>query len=472
MYILKVEIKNLWGKDFSWKLNEDVNVLIGMNGSGKSTILKILKEAVLPIDDSKLDFRLFDPIDEIIIEMDNDIVIRVNSESRIITGLEDNSEYELNIKSINNFDVVEKSLNPNMTLLDYHLDKLKLEFVTYQRDLSNKVEEAFKIQDKTNRETKLEDISAVYEAKNTFLTILEKEFERTEKRFEEKSFSFFKVGIETPILPQKLSSGEKQILIILLSALLQDRRKHVLIMDEPEISLHLDWQRSLIENIKKINPSCQIIIATHSPTLYYQGWTEHITRIENIQRVSDSESDILKEKIVQSQDRVQKIKSAFQGFSGNKPTKLYQFNREINTYTTFTKEECIDLLSFLHHENKIHPDVITFTTFISKINNFSDAKEIFDLIQSQNYTSLSITKPNEITLNTLIKKAVSVEQGLQLIQEVGSNEKLQLYPNVITFSTLLGKAKNSNEIDLVEKMRRYYRVQTNDIYLSKLNSKR
>jgi hypothetical protein len=188
--------------------------------------------------------------------------------------------------------------------------------------------------------------------------------------------------------------------------------------------------------------------------------------------VSDSESDILKEKIVQSQDRVQKIKSAFQGFSGNKPTKLYQFNREINTYTTFTKEECIDLLSFLHHENKIHPDVITFTTFISKINNFSDAKEIFDLIQSQNYTSLSITKPNEITLNTLIKKAVSVEQGLQLIQEVGSNEKLQLYPNVITFSTLLGKAKNSNEIDLVEKMRRYYRVQTNDIYLSKLNSKR
>jgi len=472
MHIRKVEIKNLWGKDFSWQLNEEVNVLIGTNGSGKSTILKILNEAVLPLDDSKLDFRLFDPIDEIIIEMDNDIVIRVNSESRIITGVEDNAEYKLNIKFISTFDVVEKSLSPDTTLLDYQLDRLKLEFVTYQRDLSNKVEEAFKIQDKTNRETKLEDIGAVYDAKNTFLNVLEKVFEHTEKKFEEKAFSFLKVGIETPILPQKLSSGEKQILIILLSALLQDRKKYVLIMDEPEISLHIDWQRTLIENIKKINPSCQIIISTHSPTLYYQGWTEHITRIENIQRVSDSESDILKGKIVQSQDRVQKIKSAFKEFTGNKPTKLYQFNRKISTYTTFTKKECIDLLNFLCHDHRIHPDVITFTTFISKINNFSDAKEIFDLIQSQKYTTLSITKPNEITLNTLIKKAVSVEQGLQLIQEVSSNETLQLYPDIITFSTLLGKAKSSQEIDLIEKMRRYYRVQTNDIYLSKLNSKR
>ncbi|MEY3330618.1 MAG: hypothetical protein RLZZ115_3503, partial [Cyanobacteriota bacterium] len=34
MYIRKIEIKNLWGKDFSWILNKDVNVLIGKNGSG------------------------------------------------------------------------------------------------------------------------------------------------------------------------------------------------------------------------------------------------------------------------------------------------------------------------------------------------------------------------------------------------------------------------------------------------------
>ncbi|WP_016951841.1 AAA family ATPase [Anabaena sp. PCC 7108] len=51
MYIRKVEIKNLWGNNFSWTLNQDVNVLIGKNGSGKSTILKMLNAAVQPIED-------------------------------------------------------------------------------------------------------------------------------------------------------------------------------------------------------------------------------------------------------------------------------------------------------------------------------------------------------------------------------------------------------------------------------------
>ncbi len=229
MYIIKVEIKNLWGNDFSWTLNEDVNILIGKNGSGKSTILRMLNEAVLPVE-SKLNFRLFDPIDEIIVELKNDIVIRVNSENRIITGNMENSDYKLNIKLINTFDVLEKSLNPNITLLDYQLDKLKLEFVTYQRDLSNQVEEAFRNDDRTSRTTQLEKIQAIYETKNTFIKILTELFTHTEKKFDEKAFHFFKTGIETPILPENLSSGEKQILIILLTTLLQDRKEYILLM--------------------------------------------------------------------------------------------------------------------------------------------------------------------------------------------------------------------------------------------------
>ena len=39
-YISKIEIKGLWGKyDLEWNLQPDVNVLSGINGSGKSTIL-------------------------------------------------------------------------------------------------------------------------------------------------------------------------------------------------------------------------------------------------------------------------------------------------------------------------------------------------------------------------------------------------------------------------------------------------
>ena len=104
----------------------------------------MLNEAVQPIEDSQLNFRLFDPIDEMIISLEDDIVIRVDSENRSITGNKEDINYTLNTSFINTFDVVEKSVDPNLTLLDYQLDKLKLEFVTYQRDLSNKVETILK----------------------------------------------------------------------------------------------------------------------------------------------------------------------------------------------------------------------------------------------------------------------------------------------------------------------------------------
>jgi len=473
MYIRKIEIKNLWGSDFSWELHEDVNVLIGKNGSGKSIMLQMLNEAVLPIEDSKRNFRLFDPIDEIIVELEDDIVIRVNSESRSITGNMEPTNYTLNTTLIKTFDVVEKSFNPNTTVLDYQIDKLKQEFIIYQRDLSNQVEEAFRINDKTTKKNQFDRIEAIYETKNIFINVLTEVFNQTEKKFDEKAFHFLKTGIQIPILPEHLSSGEKQILIILLTTLLQNRKKYILLMDEPEISLHIDWQRSLIKNIRQINPNCQVIIATHSPTVYYQGWTEKTTRIEEIQSASYSvtESAILKEKTTQSKGRVEKIMSDFTNFSGSKLAQLYQFNRKINTYTSLTKDECIELLNWLNN-NGIYPDVITFTTLISKLNSYADAKEIFDLMEKETYSKFSHVKPNDITLNTLIKKVSSVEEGLKLIQDVIANEKLQLYPDIITFSTLLGKAKNTDEIKKVEEMRSYYGLKTNDIYLNKLNFKR
>jgi energy-coupling factor transporter ATP-binding protein EcfA2 len=473
MYIRKIEIKNFRGNDFSWILHQDVNVLIGKNGSGKSTILRMLNEAVLP-EESRLNFRLFDPIDKMIVELEDDIVIVVDSASRSITGDRGDTSYDLKTNSIDTFDVVEKSSDPNTTLLDYHLNKLKQEFIIYQRDLLNQVEAILTSDyDRESRNDKLEEIESVYKTKNIFIKILSQFFKETGKKFDEKAFHFLETGSENPILPENLSSGEKQILIVLLTTLLQDGKPYILLMDEPEISLHIDWQKSLIQHIRQINPSCQIIMATHSPTTYYQGWIENVTRIEEIQSPSNLvvASAILEEKTVQSKDRVQNIKNEFNGFSGNKLAQLYQFNRKINTYTSFTKDECISLLYFLK-DREIYPDVITFTTLISKLNNYEDAKEMFDLMESETYTRLSHVKPNDITLNTLIKKVSGVREGIDLIQALSVNEKLQLYPDIITFSTLLGKAKNAGEIKLLEEVRNYYGVKANDLYLNKLNSKR
>ena len=139
---------------------------------------------------------------------------------------------------------------------------------------------------------------------------------------------------------------------------------------------------------------------------------------------------------------MQRIKDDFTHNRGSELTKLYQFNRKINVYTSLTKDECLELLDYLK-TNGIYPDVITFTTLISKLNRYLDAKDIFDLMTTETYTQLSQVKPNEITLNPLIKKVNHVEEGIELIQDVSSNEKLRLYPDIITFSTLLGKVKNT-----------------------------
>lgn len=72
-------------------------------------------------------------------------------------------------------------------------------------------------------------------------------------------------GSQIPI--ESLSSGEKQLLIFLSETLLQERESHIFLADEPELSLHVEWQEDLVPSLLGINPSAQVIFATHSPDI-------------------------------------------------------------------------------------------------------------------------------------------------------------------------------------------------------------
>ncbi|WP_430614460.1 AAA family ATPase [Flavobacterium sp. JP2137] len=65
----------------------------------------------------------------------------------------------------------------------------------------------------------------------------------------------------------QLSSGEKQLIILLTETLLQKETETIFIADEPELSLHIEWQRKVISSISQLNPNSQIIVATHSPEI-------------------------------------------------------------------------------------------------------------------------------------------------------------------------------------------------------------
>jgi predicted ATP-dependent endonuclease of OLD family len=72
------------------------------------------------------------------------------------------------------------------------------------------------------------------------------------------------------------------MLVILLTVLVEDDLPYVLFMDEPEVSLHIEWQKRLIDLILEMNPNVQIILTTHSPALIMDGWADRVTEVSEI----------------------------------------------------------------------------------------------------------------------------------------------------------------------------------------------
>jgi len=124
--------------------------------------------------------------------------------------------------------------------------------------------------------------SEVSKAKTLFQDMVDELFEDTNKTIDRRSneIQFFQNG-ET-LTPYQLSSGEKQMLVILLTVLVENGEHYALIMDEPEISLHIEWQQRLIELIRTLNPNAQIILSTHSPALIMNGWTDTVTEVDEV----------------------------------------------------------------------------------------------------------------------------------------------------------------------------------------------
>ena len=84
---------------------------------------------------------------------------------------------------------------------------------------------------------------------------------------DETNTGFVITNNNTEIEISELSSGEKQLIILLTETLLQKESETIFIADEPELSLHIEWQRKIIPSIRKLNPNAQIIVATHSPEI-------------------------------------------------------------------------------------------------------------------------------------------------------------------------------------------------------------
>ena len=72
--------------------------------------------------------------------------------------------------------------------------------------------------------------------------------------------------VEEAIASDKLSSGEKQMLSFLCYNAFSENT--AIFIDEPELSLHVDWQRLLLPTLLEQGTGNQFVIATHSPFIY------------------------------------------------------------------------------------------------------------------------------------------------------------------------------------------------------------
>ena len=90
-----------------------------------------------------------------------------------------------------------------------------------------------------------------------------------ELKIDSKGQVYFTTKYSEHISIQHLSSGEKQLLIIFANLLfkVKNNGSDFFIIDTPETSLHLSWQKILVEKMLETNNNIQLIFATHSPEI-------------------------------------------------------------------------------------------------------------------------------------------------------------------------------------------------------------
>ena len=225
---------SLWGRfDVRFTANEDVNIIVGINGSGKTTLLNTIYDIALERVDEK-DQVVFVP------SIDN---IAMRDKRKVANALTQDLEFYM-------FDMKTgpSMMYHRMSMIDASLEKQ----IAMKADIDN------------------------------FCSIVNDMFKATGKHIEIEGNKFNIVSSGEVIPVDALSSGEKQILLILLRVFLMDGENSCVLLDEPENSLDISWQFELINILVKLNPNAQYFITTHSPSIFGDGWGDKIIYMEDV----------------------------------------------------------------------------------------------------------------------------------------------------------------------------------------------
>lgn len=324
--VQRIQIKGLFGKkNIDWKIKEEhrVSVLVGKNGAGKSTILRILQR-LLTADYKQLENYDFNSIS---VDLDSMPTISyenmfrratkvlrervvqniVKSEKNKSTDLVEDLLEEL-VKKYGNYllgEIAEETLFKNQQKLNSYSEQ-----VTYlstidmsagainivkniNGDTSNVLNDAImKVYEKllSYSEDNQINLCKIEESINKFLCDSKKKcilkdgsiFITDSDQLESKINSPIFKNLDAYLNIEKLSSGERQLIYIIFSVALASVNGALILMDEPEISLHLEWQERLLKELSDLNTKSQMIVVTHSPAIIMNGWRNSYYNFKDI----------------------------------------------------------------------------------------------------------------------------------------------------------------------------------------------
>ena len=264
-YIKQIEIDSLWSgtRHILWDLEPKVNILSGVKGVGKSTILNKVVRGLIPGG-------------EFPSHLIGGVHIKVSPEDARWIRYDHIRSFDRPLMST---EIVNKIVDASVTTeLDWQIYQLQRKYLDYQVNIGNRIIEVLQ----SGQEDAAIKAQAISEPKRKFQGMIDSLFSDTGKQLirSQNDIAFSQLGER--LTPYQLSSGEKQMLVILLTVLIEDNKPYVLFMDEPEISLHIEWQQRLIDLILELNPNVQIILTTHSPAVIMNGWTDKVTEVSDI----------------------------------------------------------------------------------------------------------------------------------------------------------------------------------------------
>ena len=130
-------------------------------------------------------------------------------------------------------------------------------------------------------DTPMQEIrTAVFKEINEIFEILDLDIKISGISKNAKSIPIFTNSSGDKFDINELSSGEKQLFLRTLAIKMLNPENSIILIDEPELSLHPKWQQRIVDVYRKIGKNNQIIIATHSPHILGSVKKENIMLLD------------------------------------------------------------------------------------------------------------------------------------------------------------------------------------------------